>query len=68
MSIRCPASDELAAQVAQFLASGGQIEEAAPIGYKPRPIAYSYQALGRRYPHRRAVRRRHRAIHLHAYR
>ncbi|UNM22090.1 hypothetical protein K0P33_11810 [Pseudomonas sp. ArH3a] len=36
-----PASDELAAQVAQFLASGGQIEEAAPIGYKPKPITYS---------------------------
>ena len=38
-----PASDELAAQVAQFLASGGQIEEAAPIGYKPKPISYSNQ-------------------------
>ncbi|MDR0189399.1 hypothetical protein RCO22_10660 [Pseudomonas yamanorum] len=38
-----PASDELAAQVAQFLASGGQIEEAAPIGYKPKPITYSNQ-------------------------
>lgn len=33
-----PASDELAAQVARFLAGGGQIEEAAPIGYKPKPI------------------------------
>eukprot|EP01132_Coremiostelium_polycephalum_P012451 gene12451-15206_t len=29
--------------VAQFLASGGQIEEAAPIGYKPKPITYSNQ-------------------------
>lgn len=38
-----PASDELAAQVAQFLAGGGQIEEAAPIGYKPKPITYSNQ-------------------------
>ncbi|AUO23205.1 hypothetical protein [Pseudomonas sp. NC02] len=38
-----PASDELAAQVAEFLAGGGQIEEAAPIGYKPKPITYSNQ-------------------------
>ncbi|WP_087693975.1 hypothetical protein [Pseudomonas sp. PE-S1G-1] len=38
-----PASDELAAQVAQFLASGGQIEEAAPIGFKSKPITYSNQ-------------------------
>ncbi|UNM17324.1 hypothetical protein K0P33_17220 [Pseudomonas sp. ArH3a] len=38
-----PASDELAAQVAEYLASGGQIEEAAPIGYKPKPITYSNQ-------------------------
>lgn len=38
-----PASDELAAQVARFLAGGGQIEEAAPIGYKPKPITYSNQ-------------------------
>ena len=38
-----PASDELAAQVAQFLAGGGQIEEAAPIVYKPKPITYSNQ-------------------------
>ena len=36
-----PASDELAAQVEQYLAAGGQIEEAAPIGYKPKPITYS---------------------------
>jgi hypothetical protein len=40
-----PASDELAAQVAEFLASGGQIEEAVPIGYKPKPITYSNQML-----------------------
>ncbi|MFJ7792286.1 hypothetical protein [Pseudomonas sp. NPDC096950] len=38
-----PASDELAAQVAQYLAAGGHIEEAAPIGYKPKPISYSNQ-------------------------
>lgn len=38
-----PASDELAAQVAEFLASGGQIKEAVPIGYKPKPITYSNQ-------------------------
>lgn len=38
-----PASDELAAQVEQYLAAGGQIEEAAPIGYKPKPITYSNQ-------------------------
>lgn len=38
-----PVSDELAAQVAKYLASGGQIEEAAPIGYKPKPITYSNQ-------------------------
>lgn len=38
-----PASDELAVQVAQYLASGGQIEESAPIGYKPKPITYSNQ-------------------------
>jgi hypothetical protein len=38
-----PASDELAAQVAQLLAGGGQIEEVAPIGYKPKPITYSNQ-------------------------
>ena len=38
-----PASDELAAQVEQYLAAGGQIEEAAPIGYKPKPIIYSTQ-------------------------
>lgn len=38
-----PVSDELAAQVEQYLAAGGQIEEAAPIGYKPKPITYSNQ-------------------------
>lgn len=38
-----PASDELAAQVAQYLAAGGQIEVAEPIGYKPKPISYSNQ-------------------------
>ena len=38
-----PASDALAAQIAQYLAHGGQIEEAAPIGYKPKPITYSNQ-------------------------
>ena len=38
-----PASDELAAQVAEFLAAGGQIEEAAPYNYKPKPITYSNQ-------------------------
>ncbi|WP_339545098.1 hypothetical protein [Pseudomonas sp. RA_35y_Pfl2_P32] len=38
-----PKSNELAAQVAQFLASGGQIKVAEPIGYKPKPITYSNQ-------------------------
>lgn len=38
-----PASDELAAQVEQYLASGGQIEEAPPYNYKPKPITYSNQ-------------------------
>lgn len=38
-----PTSDELAAQVAEYLASGGQIEEAAPYNYKPKPITYSNQ-------------------------
>lgn len=38
-----PASDELAAQMAEFLAAGGQIEVAEPIGYKPKPIIYSNQ-------------------------
>ena len=38
-----PKSNELAAQVAQFLASGGQIKVAEPIGYKPKPISYRNQ-------------------------
>ncbi|WP_455928831.1 hypothetical protein [Pseudomonas fluorescens] len=38
-----PASDELAAQVAEFVAAGGEIEEAAPYNYKPKPITYSNQ-------------------------
>ena len=38
-----PASDELAAQVEQYLAAGGKIEVAEPIGYKPKPITYSNQ-------------------------
>ncbi len=38
-----PAHDELAAQMAAFLAAGGEIEEAAPFNYKPKPITYSNQ-------------------------
>ena len=38
-----PASAELASQVEQYLAAGGKIEEAEPIGYKPKPITYSNQ-------------------------
>jgi DNA invertase Pin-like site-specific DNA recombinase len=38
-----PKSNELAAQVDQYLAAGGKIEEAKPIGYKPKPITYSNQ-------------------------
>lgn len=38
-----PASDELAAAVEQYLAAGGRIEVAEPIGYKPKPITYSNQ-------------------------
>jgi DNA invertase Pin-like site-specific DNA recombinase len=38
-----PKSNELAAQVDQYLAAGGKIEEAEPIGYKPKPIGYSNQ-------------------------
>ena len=38
-----PASDELAAQVAEFVAAGGEIEEAPPYNYKPKPITYSNQ-------------------------
>lgn len=38
-----PASNELAAAVEQYLAAGGKIEEAEPIGYKPKPVTYSTQ-------------------------
>lgn len=38
-----PKSNELAAQVEEFLAAGGKIEEAEPIGYKPKPVSYSNQ-------------------------
>ncbi|WEX18923.1 hypothetical protein P2T68_16900 [Pseudomonas sp. G11] len=38
-----PAANELAAQVDQYLAAGGKIEVAEPIGYKPKPITYSNQ-------------------------
>lgn len=38
-----PKSNELAAQVDDYLAAGGKIEEAEPIGYKPKPINYSNQ-------------------------
>ena len=38
-----PKSNELAAQVDEYLAAGGKIEEAEPIGYKPKPINYSTQ-------------------------
>lgn len=38
-----PAHDELAEQMAAFLAAGGEIEVAAPTGYKPKPITYSNQ-------------------------
>ena len=36
-----PVSNELAAQVAEFVAAGGEIEEAPPYNYKPKPITYS---------------------------
>jgi len=36
-----PASEDLAARMEQFLAAGGKIEVAEPIGYKPKPITYS---------------------------
>lgn len=36
-------SNELAAQVDKYLAAGGKIEEAEPIGYKPKPVSYSNQ-------------------------
>ena len=38
-----PISDELAAQVEQYLAAGGKIEVAEPYHYKPKPITYSKQ-------------------------
>ena len=38
-----PKSNELAAQVDKYLAAGGKIEEAEPIGYKPKPVSYSNQ-------------------------
>jgi hypothetical protein len=38
-----PASEDLAARMEQFLAAGGKIEVAEPIGYKPKPITYSNQ-------------------------
>lgn len=38
-----PASDELAAQVAEFVAAGGEIEQAPAYNYKPKPITYSNQ-------------------------
>ncbi|CAI8803639.1 HTH_7 domain-containing protein [Pseudomonas sp. IT-P74] len=38
-----PISNELTAQVEQYLAAGGKIEEAAPYNYKPKPISYSNQ-------------------------
>lgn len=38
-----PAQEELAAQVAEFVAAGGQIEEGPASGYIPKPITYSSQ-------------------------
>ncbi|WP_226456139.1 hypothetical protein [Pseudomonas sp. AF03-9] len=38
-----PKSNELADQVAEFVAAGGQIVEAEPYHYKPKPITYSTQ-------------------------
>ncbi|WP_106804574.1 helix-turn-helix domain-containing protein [Pseudomonas sp. S5D5] len=38
-----PASNELAAQVDQYLAAGGKIEEGPASGYIPKPITYSNQ-------------------------
>lgn len=38
-----PAQEELAAQMAEFLAAGGEIEEGPSSGYKPKPITYSNQ-------------------------
>lgn len=36
-----PAQEELAAQVAEFVAGGGRIEEGPASGYIPKPITYS---------------------------
>lgn len=38
-----PAQEELAAQMAEFLAAGGEIEEGPSSGYKPKPVTYSNQ-------------------------
>lgn len=38
-----PASDELSAQIAEFVAAGGEIEQAPAYNYKPKPITYSNQ-------------------------
>ncbi|WJM93332.1 hypothetical protein QDY63_10785 [Pseudomonas brenneri] len=38
-----PAQEELAAQVAEFVAAGGRIEEGPASGYIPKPITYSSQ-------------------------
>ena len=38
-----PAQEELAAQVAEFVAGGGRIEEGPASGYIPKPITYSNQ-------------------------
>lgn len=38
-----PAQEELAAQVAEFVAAGGRIEEGPASGYIPKPITYSNQ-------------------------
>ena len=38
-----PAQEELAAQVAEFVAAGGRIEEGPASGYIPKPISYSAQ-------------------------
>lgn len=38
-----PISEDLAAQVNQYLAAGGKIEVAEPFNYRPKPITYSNQ-------------------------
>ncbi|NWD84676.1 helix-turn-helix domain-containing protein [Pseudomonas reactans] len=38
-----PKSNELADQIAEFVAAGGKIEVAEPYHYKPKPITYSNQ-------------------------